>query len=117
MTPVEVINKKITHYGSDIRVISNDTEICVKGFIQPYYSKSVYDSGISGKDISIKENSLYKMVSGCEYIPKHGDVVIMADKKYVVRNSETYIWQNKPLYTWAILNLYFPPQEDDYNDN
>ena len=65
----------------------------------------------------LPENIRYLMIADKSADLVSGDNVVLCDTTYYVVRVQDYVFRNKCLYKWAILKLYYPLQEDDFDDS
>ena len=111
------VTNSIRSYGSDITILGKDKITSTTGFIQPisYHSSNYNDFDCT--DISRRDNIRYLMIAQKDADLCNGDNVVLCDTTYNVIRVQDYVYRNKLLYRWAILRLYYPLQEDDFDDS
>lgn len=111
------VNNLLLRYGSDVVVHTDDKKVNTKAFIQPMRYKSQYTSklGFGGK---IDDNNfLYIGSADCTLCEKTPSIVTLNDRKYVVHNTQPYVYKNKTLYVWAVIKPFYEKRRDDYGTN
>lgn len=111
------VTNSIRSYGSEITILGKEKIASTTGFIQPisYHSSKYNDYECT--DISRRENIRYLMIADKSADLVSGDNVVLCDTTYYVVRVQDYVFRNKCLYKWAILKLYYPLQEDDFDDS
>lgn len=112
------ISTAFSKYGNEIKIISKDgRSYKTFGFIQPIsYINSTYNN-IDSTFISSMDKMYYSLIAKQDASFDVDDKVILDNITYRVIKCRRYIFKNKCVYKWAILKLYYPPQEDDFSDN
>lgn len=111
------VNDMLSRHGSVVKIQTGDIKTQTKAFIQPLRYKSQYTSklGFGGK---IDDNNfLYIGSADCTLCEKTPSIVTLDDKKYVVHNTQPYVYKNKNLYVWAVLKPFYEKRRDDYGTN
>lgn len=107
----------ISRHGSAVTIQTGETKVESKAFIQPLRYKSQYtaDLSFSGK---LSENYyLYIGSADCTLCANTPSIITLNDKKYVVHNTQSYVYKNKTLYVWAVLKPFYDKRRDDYGTN
>ena len=107
----------LSRHGCDVSVKTGDTKVDTKAFIQPLRYKSKYQSEISFGGNSSDNYYLYIGSADCVLCAKTPSIVTLNDKKYVVHNTQNYVYKNKTLYVWAVLRPFIEKRRDDYGTN
>ncbi|MBQ9674125.1 MAG: hypothetical protein IJV39_05820 [Ruminococcus sp.] len=71
---------------------------------------------MQNSDISSRNGMIFLFLGSADTNFSIGDRLSLNGTVYNVTSREKYIFRNKGLYTRAVLNLYQPPQEDDYDN-
>lgn len=111
------ISQMIEHFGSKVLVETCEKSTCTKAFIQPLRYKSQYSETLSFGGVNSENYFLYIGSADCTLCAKTPSIVTQNDKKYVVHNTQNYIYKNNILYVWAILRPYYEKRRDDYGTN
>lgn len=107
----------LARHGSDVSVQTGDTTAKTKAFIQPLRYKSQYSSKISFGGNYSENYFLYIGSADCVLCARTPSIVTQNDKKYVVHNTQNYVYKNKTLYVWAVLSPFVEKRRDDYGTN
>lgn len=110
------ITKSFREYGNKITALSKDNVSTIYGFIQPLNYK-VHSNIYESTNISVKDNMYYLLVAEKDSAVDSNDKLILDNSTYEVIKCQSYMYQNKCMYKWAILKLCYPILEDDFSGN
>ena len=74
-------------------------------------------SGLSGGGKSRGDKMYYLLVAEKDSAVDSNDKLILDNSTYEVIKCQSYMYQNKCMYKWAILKLCYPILEDDFSGN
>lgn len=107
----------LARHGSDVEVKTGDTTVSTKAFIQPLRYKSQYTSTSGFGGTYSDSYFLYIGSPDCSLCAKTPSIVSQNDEKYVVYNTQRYVYKNKNLYVWAVLRPFKEKRRDEYGTN
>lgn len=106
-------------YASTVKIEKGGQTTYSKAFVEPlrrknrlYLNDKILPSGYFDNGYA-----LYIGDPKTPFSPSIDTFVTFEDKKYTVISSEEYKVGKETIYIWAILLLYQPMQEDDYDTN
>lgn len=98
----EIITKAMARYGTDMELVRRTEVTSLRGFFHPLSTNSW--QGIAGQAQLLGEISqgryLYMGPGDVEVL--EGDMILLGEGHYLVRRSETFYYQNQPIYRWAL---------------
>lgn len=107
----------LNRYGSEVDICTSDVVITTKAFIQPLRYKSQYTKKLSFGGKSSDDYFLYIGKPDCVLDSTVPSIIIFDDKKFVVHNTHSYVFNDKTLYVWAVLKPYYEKRRDEYGPN
>ncbi len=111
------INNMINCYGNRVKIEKDGKELFTKAFIQPLHRKnsSFYSTKIIIGGFTDERYYLYIGKPEIRFAIRENTVLTSNDRKYVVHKSDTFEFNNKVLYVWAVLKPYYEQRRDDYD--
>ncbi len=107
----------LSRHGSVVEIQTGDTKVKTNAFIQPLRYKSQYTSKLGFGGTFDDNYYLYIGSPDCTLCANTPSIITLDGKKYVVHNTQTYVYKNKTLYVWAVLKPFYEKRRDDYGTN
>lgn len=114
---MEIVERILNKYGSNVRITQSGNTEQIKAFIQPlsYDRKSYFDS-MRLPEGSFDNSHFLMLASPTLVLSKSVDIVVeSADGVYSVKSSGNFRASDKVMYVWAVLTARTDDAEDDYD--
>lgn len=96
------VEKILSSHGTDLTIVSGLESKTVRGFFRAVNSKSW--QGMESEVTLLGEitRGQYVYMGPVDGAVKEGDTLILGDRNYLFRRTESYYYQNQPIYQWGL---------------
>lgn len=89
-------------YGTEMTLGQGDGAVSVRGFFQPYRSKSMQSIVNTVAPLGEVSRRLYLYIGPAAVAAEEGDVLTVGERDYVFRRVEAYYYGGESTYTWGL---------------
>ena len=89
-------------YGTDMTIISGETETAVRGFFRAVNAKSWQNMESVATLLGEISRGQYTYIGPVGTAVKEGDTLALGEKTYLFRRVEPYYYRNDAIYLWGL---------------
>ncbi len=97
-----MVDKIMRTYGTPLTLYRNGEKIGLRGFLQPNGSRSWQNTEINVVPLGIIPNGQYLYIGPVTPAAEEGDVLIMDNRIYELRQSEPVMYRDQLIYRWGL---------------
>lgn len=98
----QTLDKLLRRYGNPMTLITGDSEIPVRAFLQETRSKSMENTQRRYTPLGEINRGLFVYIGPAVPAAESGDRVIYQGRVFVIRRSEVIMTTGKPVYCWGL---------------
>ena len=96
------LEKLMLKYGTQVTIVSGETERMVWGFFRAVNSKSWQSMESEATLLGEISRGQYVYMGPVAAAVKEGDTLILGERRYLFRRTELYYYGNQAVYQWGL---------------